>query len=115
MRGFRASRASQNFKTAHFGKMEQKFQEKQSSGGQSQHQQQQQKAPELPAWLRVPEQVLKAQETQPKKESHLRLVKSGPIETVAKPTAKAKPVKRVVKKVAKAKTTKVVAKKRKAA
>lgn len=113
MRGFRASRASQNFKSAHFGKMEQKFQQKQSAHGQTQHQQQQQKAPKLPAWLRMPEQP------QAKKETHLRLVKNEPV------VAKAKPVKRVAKVTAKAtgvtkakaapKKAKAVVKKRKAA
>lgn len=116
MRGFRASRAVQNFKAARFGRLDQ-----QSSGkvGLSiQNPQHQQAKPELPAWLRIPQEQIDAQK-KPQQERHLRLVKSGPIEEikpVAKKTAKPKLVTKTKKAAPKKTATrKTVVKKRKAA
>ena len=53
MRGFRASRAAVNFKSARFGNQPNPFQPKLINGGFHQQEQPQQKR-ELPEWLRIP-------------------------------------------------------------
>ena len=99
MRGFRAARAAQNFKSAHFGKNNQPNQIKGAHQGANSPQQQQEKRP-LPDWLKIHETPVKAiavKATPPKPtpvKPNLRLVKTGGRETVAKATVSTKAVTR---------------------
>lgn len=99
MRGFRASRAVQNFKSARFGRLDHQSSDKLGFGGQGP--QQQQSKPELPAWLKMPQEQIDAQR-KPQQVPHLRLVKSGPIEEVRPGAKKKTPKPKLVAKSAKA-------------
>lgn len=92
MRGFRASRAMQNFKASHFGKPSHL---KLINGGHnSQDTQNVQAKQELPAWLRLPKEAQPVKQTPAiKKASPKAAVKTG-TKARAKPKAAAAPATR---------------------
>ena len=116
MRGFRASRAAQNFKSAHFGKQTQQNQINAGHNGPHSQLQQQEKR-QLPDWLKIHETPPQAAQRPvaaktASRKTHLSVVRSGGKEVSAKTTAGTKAVAHTR---TKAKVTATPTRKRKAA